>query len=247
MWIRWALAIAAAALASNSPALAQIIPDGQCAVIIASRPSLPEARQWISDNPSYPATAIIKFRNGQYGVTIGLIDKSNWRDRVAAIAGAGQATPDVFCSSRGAEAVAWSGEPPPQAPAAPQQPSPELQSSEVALLLFDGETGAEFAGCLNCNKYDGVSVCNKYGEYGSKYSQTSIWNPYGDFGSRYRENSPWNKYGEGLRIVDADGAYYGKFSASPYGQSRLEIVKELLSAFEAMDDLEALRNLMCER
>jgi hypothetical protein len=26
-----------------------------------------------------------------------------------------------------------------------------------------------FLGCLNCTKYDAGSVCNKYGEQGSKY------------------------------------------------------------------------------
>ena len=45
-----------------------------------------------------------------------------------------------------------------------------------ALLLFGGKNHDEFIGCLNCGKYDDGSVCNKYGDYGSKYSDKSIWN-----------------------------------------------------------------------
>jgi len=52
-----------------------------------------------------------------------------------------------------------------------------------ALLLFDGKTGTEFAGCLNCNRYEESAVCNRYGDFGSRYSDTSIWNRYGKFGS----------------------------------------------------------------
>lgn len=45
-----------------------------------------------------------------------------------------------------------------------------------ALLLFGGKNHDEFIGCLNRGKYDDGSVCNKYGDYGSKYSDKSIWN-----------------------------------------------------------------------
>lgn len=120
------------------------------------------------------------------------------------------------------------------------------RANDVALLLFDGSTGRTFAGCLNCNRYDDASVCNRYGDFGSRYSETSIWNRYGKFGSRYEDNSPWNRYGEGLRIVDPSGNYYGRLSLSRYDQSRLPLVQALLEAHEAMDDLDALRDLLCE-
>jgi hypothetical protein len=87
-------------------------------------------------------------------------------------------------------------------------------AQNVALLLFDGETGKNFVGCLNCGKYDASSICNRYGDYGSRYSDKSIWNRYGDFGSRYSDKSPWSRYGDGLKIVDSDGGYYGKFTLS---------------------------------
>jgi hypothetical protein len=119
-------------------------------------------------------------------------------------------------------------------------------AQNVGLLLFDGENGTEFAGCLNCSRYEDTSVCNKYGDYGSRYSDESIWNRYGKFGSKYETNSPWNKYGEGLRIVDSDGNYYGKFTISRIDRSRLELVNQIAEAYERLDDLDELRDLLCE-
>jgi hypothetical protein len=119
-------------------------------------------------------------------------------------------------------------------------------AQNVALLLFDGETGKVFAGCLNCDRSDSVSVCNRYGDFGSRYSGKSIWNPYGGFGSRYVNNSPWNRYGSGLRVVDNDGNYYGKFSLSSNGQSKVALIQALLKAYEEDDDLSALRDRLCE-
>jgi hypothetical protein len=123
---------------------------------------------------------------------------------------------------------------------------PEGAKQDVALLLFDGETGREFVGCLNCNRYDPSSVCNQYGEYGSRYQQNSIWNQYGPYGSRYAASSPWNRYGNGLRIVDGSGNYYGRFTLSRTDRSRLPLVAALLAAYEADGDLAKLRDALCE-
>lgn len=120
------------------------------------------------------------------------------------------------------------------------------KSQDVALLLFDGETGKIFAGCLNCGRYDDASVCNNYGDYGSRYSEKSIWNKYGSFGSRYEDNSPWNRYGEGLRVVDSNGNYYGRFSLASYGQSKIPLIQALLESYEADGDLSKLRDRLCE-
>jgi hypothetical protein len=124
--------------------------------------------------------------------------------------------------------------------------SSEAVSQNGGLLLFDGETGTEFAGCLNCSRYDTASVCNKYGDHGSRYSDASIWNRYGKFGSKYETNSPWNKYGEGLRIVDSEGNYYGRFTIGWSDRSRIPLVSEIATAYEELNDLEALRDLLCE-
>ena len=70
-----------------------------------------------------------------------------------------------------------------------------------ALLLFGGTNHKTFLGCLNCSKYDSASVCNKYGDVGSRYSSDSIWNRYGNFGSKYSSDSPWNKYSSSAPII----------------------------------------------
>ncbi len=119
-------------------------------------------------------------------------------------------------------------------------------AQNVALLLFDGATGKNFVGCLNCGKYDASSICNRYGDYGSRYSVKSIWNRYGDFGSRYSNMSPWSRYGAGLKIVDSDGGYYGKFTLSSYGRSKLPIIQAILEAYEKNDDLSDLRDALCD-
>lgn len=115
-----------------------------------------------------------------------------------------------------------------------------------ALLLFDGETGREFAGCLNCSRSERASICNRFGDFGSRYGDTSIWSRFGDFGSRYGENSPWSRFGEGLRVVDQDGNYYGRFSRSTHGQSKLPLVRSLLEAWDHFDgDRMDIRKWFC--
>lgn len=118
-------------------------------------------------------------------------------------------------------------------------------SADVALLLFDGEKGRTFVGCLNCGRFDDASVCNKFGDYGSKFSDKSIWNQFGDFGSKFETNSPWNRFGEGLRIVDAQGNYYGRLTASISGRSRLQVVTQIIAAHEAVESLDQLQEMLC--
>lgn len=121
------------------------------------------------------------------------------------------------------------------------------RAQDVALLLFDGETGRNFAGCLNCRRLDSASVCSRYGDYGSRFSDTSIWSRFGSYGGRYEANSPWSRYGEGLRVVDSDGNYYGRFSRSQSGQSRLPIVQFLLQAWDDFDgDRMMIRDWFCD-
>lgn len=119
-----------------------------------------------------------------------------------------------------------------------------------ALLLFGGKNHDQYIGCLNCGKYDDGSVCNKYGDYGSKYSDKSIWNKYGDYGSKYNDESPWNKYGSNPPvIVDKNGDFYGYFAASKYQDKRTEIktyVYLLDNVDIVYDDLEKARDWLCE-
>lgn len=93
------------------------------------------------------------------------------------------------------------------------------------LRLYGGEKGHHvFLGCLTCDKHSSSSVCNKYGEYGSKYGGTSIWNKYGAYGSKYSATSPWNKYASDPPvIVDPEGNFYGYFTANSYHDKRTKI------------------------
>ena len=44
------------------------------------------------------------------------------------------------------------------------------------------------------NKYDGDSIFNEYGTYGSPYNGQSIWNTFGTYGSEFSSYSPFNAF-----------------------------------------------------
>lgn len=123
------------------------------------------------------------------------------------------------------------------------------QSATPALLLFGGSNHETFLGCLNCGRYDAASICNKYGDFGSRFNNKSIWNRYGDFGSRYSDSSPWNKYASNPPIiVDQQGNSYGYFTSNRTKTSRTTI-KPLLVFLDNVDqvneDLEVARDTFC--
>ncbi len=111
------------------------------------------------------------------------------------------------------------------------------------LLLFSDNQN--FHGCLDCGKYDSNSVCNKFGNYGSKYSSDSIWNKYG-VGSKYNSDSPFSKYGQGLKIVDRQGGFYGYLSRSYVGERKMRIfLNRIWDA--AGGDYDEIRVLFCDQ
>ena len=101
-----------------------------------------------------------------------------------------------------------------------------------------------FHGCLDCSKYDQSSICNKYGQYGSKYSHESIWNKYG-IGSKFDQDSPFNKYGNGLAMVDNNWNYHGQFSIGNSGSEKWK-TKLNASLTLADGDHEKMNILFCE-
>ena len=123
--------------------------------------------------------------------------------------------------------------------------------SNPAFLLFGGGGHKTFLGCLNCNKYDAGSVCNKYGQQGSKYASDSIWNKYGNYGSKHSHQSPWNKYAsEPPAIVDKDGGFYGYLTANPYNgaRTRIKALVALTDLWEEItDDPEPVADRFCGR
>ncbi len=53
-------------------------------------------------------------------------------------------------------------------------------------------TNGQFLGVVSPDTYDNKSLCNRYGNYGSRYSDSSIFNHYSDYGSRYSDLSAYN-------------------------------------------------------
>lgn len=89
------------------------------------------------------------------------------------------------------------------------------------ILIYGGDKGEVFLGCLNCDKYNSDSIWNTSGDYGSKYSTNSIWNKYGDYGGVYSNTSPFNKYASNPpKLVDSNGNFYGYLTADKYFTNR---------------------------
>jgi hypothetical protein len=90
-----------------------------------------------------------------------------------------------------------------QPPMAGDGPFHHLEGGKI--VAQDGT----FLGVITSNQFDDKSICNRFGNYGSKFSATSIWNEYGDYGSQYSEYSPWNPYSSNPpHIVTVNGARY---------------------------------------
>jgi hypothetical protein len=122
------------------------------------------------------------------------------------------------------------------------------QAQSPALLLFGDEDHTTFLGCLNCSKFDGNSICNQFGEYGSKYSISSIWNEFGTFGSMFSIQSPWNQFSTfGPVIVDYSGQFYGRFTSNRVagGRTRIQALNELADAVAGGVDLDKARQSFC--
>lgn len=106
---------------------------------------------------------------------------------------------DNSCTLARLEPVVASPETPPPAPEEP--PAPEgtgtneevLPEEQIGLSIFfifaqDGQ----FLGFVNDNRFDPDSICNGFGQYGSKFAQTSIWNDFGPYGGDFGSLSAFN-------------------------------------------------------
>lgn len=117
-----------------------------------------------------------------------------------------------------------------------------------SLLLYGRRDHSVFLGCLTCDDYDGDSVCNRYGTYGSTYSTESIWNRFSDFGSEFSSDSPWNQFSSTAPIiVDADGGFYGHFTVNSYHSDRtlMPTLVNFLDLSKKLDNLDVSRDLFC--
>lgn len=90
-----------------SASLADFVRPGECAIIVASRQSLPEAFQYIGENAIDP-TAIYQSKNGWYAISTGTIPNSGSQDFVASLAERGSVPGDAYCSTGKAYvSIAW--------------------------------------------------------------------------------------------------------------------------------------------
>src|ERR1700722_10368697 len=77
-----------------------------------------------------------------------------------------------------------------------------------ALLLYGGDDHETFLGCVNCSQFEGSSICNQFGQFGSEFQSSSIWNMFGTYGSKFNSKSPWNQFSQGsVAIVDRNGGF----------------------------------------
>jgi hypothetical protein len=127
--------------------------------------------------------------------------------------------------------------------------APSAFGQTAQLLLFGGEDQKTFLGCLNCSQFDGRSICDQFGEYGSQFNDGSIWNQFGNFGSPFSNDSPWNQYStSGPMIVDKSGQSYGRFTSNRSAPDRTQIdaLNRLADSVARDADLDKARDLFCE-
>jgi hypothetical protein len=117
-------------------------------------------------------------------------------------------------------------------------------SVRATSLYLVGEEG-QLMGCVSCNEYGGDSIWNEYSTYGNEYNYNSIWNDYGTYGNEYNFLSPWNEYGQGMKVIDMEGNYYGRFTTNAKAdQTEVPLLKSILDAYATgkWKTLEAFRN-----
>jgi len=83
-------------------------------------------------------------------------------------------------------------------------------NSAILIAQDDKET---YLGKIS-SPFDGESIFNEYGTYGSQYSSNSIWNQYTTFGSAYSSYSPFSKYSSSPPIIIKNKKIIGYLSAN---------------------------------
>jgi len=117
-------------------------------------------------------------------------------------------------------------------------------SASASSLYLVGEDG-ELMGCVSCNEFGGNSIWNEFSTYGNEFNANSIWNEFGKYGNEFKSVSPWNEYGQGMKIVDLEGNYYGRFTTNPSAeQTDVPLLKSILDAYSSgkWKSLEAFRD-----
>ncbi len=85
-------------------------------------------------------------------------------------------------------------ETPPSSPTGEETAStPDPVTTSDAVYSIFAEDGA-FLGVINFNSFDSDSICDSFGNYGSRFSSTSIWNSFGSYGSDFSSKSAYNEF-----------------------------------------------------
>jgi S1-C subfamily serine protease len=85
---------------SAVPAWSQInFGNQECAIVAASRASLPEARQWIIQNDFEEVAVVFRSSNGWFAITVGVVPKSRARGIIENGVRVGALPPDAYCST----------------------------------------------------------------------------------------------------------------------------------------------------
>ncbi len=118
-------------------------------------------------------------------------------------------------------------------------------AQEQEYLLYGGRDLNIFLGCLNCSRFDGDSVWNKAGAYGSEHDRSTIWSKASPYGSPYNDLSPWHPHSTDAPVVrDRSGRSYGRFTRNVFDRERTD-VESLLWILDNYDsiiaDLDSVR------
>lgn len=93
--IFWGIVLAPLGASARS----DLIGPGECAIIVASRPSLVEARQYARQNAYLDVQGIFRSSNGWYAVSIGNTDKARSEAVIADMVRSGSVPGDTYCSN----------------------------------------------------------------------------------------------------------------------------------------------------
>lgn len=74
-------------------------PSGSCAVVVAARPSVQEARSYIWANGWQDIARIFESSNGWFAITVGVIPNAGSTEEIARLKGQGTVPDDAYCSS----------------------------------------------------------------------------------------------------------------------------------------------------
>ncbi len=94
---------------------------------------------------------------------------------------------------------------------------PTSAFAATIVVAYDGT----FLGVVDSNAYNSDSICNQYGEYGSRYG-TGIFNRYGTHGDRYSETSAYNERAENPPLLIKDGQPIANVTKNLHFKNRLD-------------------------